>query len=245
MTLPKFSHKPFFHKSSSQRFLFCLFLGLACVSLLLSLHRFSFRGLLDYQFWVDYYSGLGTWATIVFLISYIIATASGIPGIPLTIAGGAIFGLGWGSLWSVLGATLGAIVAFLLARFWLRHRLEQIWGAHPLLCRFDRAIAHKPLHFILAIRFAPISPFNLVNFLLGLTQVDLQSYALGTLIGIIPGTVVYTGLGAAGVEALRGGTKLYVVIALSLLCILSLLPMGFKRIGLKRGFKSSFLEPKP
>jgi uncharacterized membrane protein YdjX (TVP38/TMEM64 family) len=85
------------------------------------------------------------------------------------------------------------------------------------------------LHCVLTLRFTPISPFNLVNFLFGLTPIELKPYVTGTFFGIIPGTLAYTWLGASGARALRGDGVIQLVLALSLLAILSAMPIWAKR----------------
>jgi uncharacterized membrane protein YdjX (TVP38/TMEM64 family) len=168
---------------------------------------------------------LGKYAVFAFILAHLVSTMVGIPGTVLTVAGGVVFGVFYGTLWSVIGATLGAIAAFWLARTllhdWAAHHFEH----HPAMARFKQSLQQHPLNFVLAVRFAPISPFNVVNFLFGLTPIDARVYAIGTLLGIIPGTLAYTWLGAAGIEALHGGSRLPLVLALALLTLLSLLPM--------------------
>ncbi|MGB8700499.1 MAG: TVP38/TMEM64 family protein, partial [Thermosynechococcaceae cyanobacterium] len=159
---------------------------------------------------------------------HILATILGIPGVVLTIAGGIGFGLVWGTVWSTLGATLGAMGAFGLARSLLHDPIQTRFGHHPLLAKLNRAVAHHPLNFVLMIRFAPISPFNVVNFLFGLTRIPWQSYSLGTLVGIIPGVIAYTWLGVAGHTALYDHNPVPLLLAGSLLALLSALPLLFR-----------------
>ena len=135
-----------------------------------------------------------------------------------------LFGLSWGTFWSVLGATVGALGAFLAARYLLQDWAVERFGKHPLLKRIDGAIARKPLGIVLTLRFAPITPFNLINYLFGLTPIHWFPYTLGTFVGIIPGTLLYTWLGVTGKDAFSGGDRLPFMIALAFLCILSILP---------------------
>ncbi|HAG81019.1 MAG TPA: TVP38/TMEM64 family protein [Cyanobacteria bacterium UBA12227] len=172
---------------------------------------------------------LGHWAVCLFILVYMLATVIGIPGTMLTIAGGAVFGLIWGTIWSVMGATLGAIGAFWVARFLLRDWAQRRFGYHQALLRFNQAVRDKPLTFVLAVRFAPISPFNVVNFLFGLTPIESRHYAMGTFFGIIPGTLAYTWLGVTGKDVLQGGDRVPFFLALSFLAVLSLLPMWAKK----------------
>jgi uncharacterized membrane protein YdjX (TVP38/TMEM64 family) len=182
------------------------------------------RAIFDPNFVIEHLCCLGVWSIGLFICAYIILTVMGIPGTVLTLAGGAIFGLVWGTLWSVIGATLGAIAAFLLARYLLHDWYCRQFKHSHAFKRFHRAVKRMPFKFVLTIRFAPISPFNVVNFLFGLTPIDLKTYSLGTVVGIIPGTLLYTWLGVTGKEALTGESRLPFLIALTFLALLSLLP---------------------
>lgn len=185
--------------------------------------------LFDHQALTELINGAGNWRVAVFLVAHTVAAAFGVPGTVLVVLGGALFGLLWGTLWSILGATAGAIVAFWLARYlfhdWFKHRFV----GHPrfkgIFKRLDHTMQEQALACVLAVRFAPISPFNVVNFLFGLTSISITPYAVGTLIGIIPGTLAYTWLGVTGVDALRGGDWWPVILCLSLLMVMSLMPI--------------------
>ncbi|MGB2927070.1 MAG: TVP38/TMEM64 family protein [Limnothrix sp.] len=159
-----------------------------------------------------------------FLSLYIVLTVLGIPGTILTTVGGLLFGLSWGTFWSVWGATLGALGAFWTARYLLQSWLHQKFQHHPTLKRLHHSIEKNPLSLVLTLRFAPISPFNVLNFLFGLTPIHWFPYTLGTFIGIIPGTIIYTWLGISGKIALSGGDRLPLILSISALLILSLLP---------------------
>lgn len=160
-----------------------------------------------------------------FILVYILLTAIGIPGTVMTVAGGTVFGLVWGTLLSVVGATLGAMAAFFIARYFLRNWAERHFRRHKTLHRFDRAVRKHPWSFVFIVRFAPISPFNLVNFLFGLTSVRWVPYSIATLVGIIPGTLAYTWLGVTGGEAIAGGDRGPFLLALGAIALLSALPM--------------------
>jgi uncharacterized membrane protein YdjX (TVP38/TMEM64 family) len=201
------------------------FLGLCLLCCLTPL-----RSLFDHVFLVQQLQKLGHWAVCLFLLAYILATVLGVPGTVLTIAAGTVFGLFWGTFWSVIGATLGAIGAFWVARYLLRDWAECRFSDHKALARFNAAVMQTPLAFVLAVRFAPICPFNLVNFLFGLTPISSVDYAVGTFFGIIPGTLAYTWLGVAGKIALRGGDRFPFFLALGFLALLSFLPMLANRI---------------
>lgn len=171
----------------------------------------------------------GPWKVGVFITAHIIATAIGVPGTILVLVGGAVFGLVLGTIWSVIGATLGAIAAFGLARYLFHDWFKERFSHHPRFQGLNRMIHRQGLRCVMTIRFAPISPFNVVNFLFGLTTVRLEAYAIGTLVGIIPGTLLYTWLGVSGMQALQGKSLIPLIVCLSLLALLSAIPVWVQR----------------
>lgn len=166
----------------------------------------------------------GNWAIFGYALLYTLLTLVGIPAIPLTMAGGMFFGLAWGTFWSVIAATIGAIAAFGASRYLLHNWAQKTFGRHRALIKFNRATAKRPLKFVLFVRLAPIFPFNLCNFLFGLTPIELKPYTIGTLFGIVPGTFTYTWLGVGGRRALEGSDRLSIFLALAIAAGLCLLP---------------------
>ncbi len=187
------------------------------------------KELFNKEFLVSEFQRSGGYAPLLFVLIFTIAVALGFPGNVMAVAGGALFGLVWGTIWSLIGSTLGAIGAFWLARYFLHGPIERQFGHHPLLRRLNRAIATYPFSIVLAVRFTPLSPFSLVNFLFGLTPISLKTYALGTLLGLIPLTLTYSWLGLTGQELLHGGDRLPFFLALGMLTLLSVLPLFFKK----------------
>src|SRR6266852_118203 len=173
---------------------------------------------------------LGLWAPVVYVVFYALATVAFVPGVVLTLAGGALFGPLWGSLWNLTGATLGATLAFLVARYiaggWVARK------ASGLLKRLIDGVDAEGWHFVAFVRLVPLFPFNLSNYALGLTHIPLHHYVIATLICMVPGAVAYTWLGHAGREALAGETDAvrYGLLALGLLASIALLPRLIKRL---------------
>lgn len=144
---------------------------------------------------LDYVAGLGAWAPLLFVLVYVVATVTLVPGSLLTMAGGLLFGFGWGSLYSVLGAGLGSTAAFLTSRHLAREAIEKRLAASGAatgraLARIDRAIGRDGLRIVLLLRLAPIFPFVWLNYLLGLSRVRLRDYLLASF-GMLPGTFLY------------------------------------------------------
>jgi uncharacterized membrane protein YdjX (TVP38/TMEM64 family) len=172
---------------------------------------------------------LGPWTVPAFLAAHVLSTMVGIPGTLLVIVGGAKFGLWWGSLWSLIGATVGSIAAFWVARYLLQDWFRDRFAKHHIYRNIDKVMDTHSFNCVLAVRFAPLSPFNLVNFLFGLTSVPVSAYALGTLVGIAPGTVAYTWIGLAGLEAIQGKGLWPLTLALGFLAILSVVPIYLRQ----------------
>ncbi len=133
---------------------------------------------------------LGVWGPIAFIATYNFATVLFIPGSVLTLGGGVLFGLWWGSIYVLIAATLGATFAFLIGRYLSRDRVVKYMEAHPKFKALDRAVAKEGIKIVFLTRLCPLFPFNLLNYALGITQVSLKDYVLGSF-GMIPGTVMY------------------------------------------------------
>ncbi|MEL7037143.1 MAG: TVP38/TMEM64 family protein [Cyanobacteria bacterium J06592_8] len=166
----------------------------------------------------------GHWAVFGYILLYVLLTIVGIPAIPLTMAGGIFFGLAWGTIWSLIAATIGAIAAFCLTRYLLQNWAQTTFGRHRALIKFNRSTTQNPFKFVLFVRIAPIFPFNLANFLFGLTPIQFKPYVVGTFLGIIPGTLTYTWLGATGKQAIQGSDRLSIFLALAVAAGLCVLP---------------------
>ena len=175
---------------------------------------------------------LGLWAPIGYMVLYALATVAFVPGAIFALAGGALFGPLWGSLWNLLGATLGATLAFLVARYvgggWVERK------AGGLLKRLIDGVDAEGWRFVAFVRLVPLFPFNLLNYVLGLTRIPLHQYVIATFVCMVPGAVAYTWLGHAGRGALTGeaDTVRYGLLALGLLAAIALLP---RLIGRMRG----------
>lgn len=153
--------------------------------------------------WIE---GLGTAGAIAFIVIYIAATVLFIPGSLLTLGGGAIFGVVWGSVYVFVGAAVGATLAFLVGRYLARDWVARQIQGNAKFQAVDRAIAHEGFKIVLLTRLSPVFPFNLLNYGLGITQVSLKDYILGFL-GMIPGTVMYVYIGSLAGSLATIGTQ--------------------------------------
>jgi uncharacterized membrane protein YdjX (TVP38/TMEM64 family) len=138
---------------------------------------------------------LGAIAPIAFMVLYNVATVLLIPGSVLTLGGGVLFGLWWGSLYVFVAATLGATLAFWIGRNVAREWVMEKMNAYPKFGAIDQAVAKEGFKIVFLTRLSPLFPFNLLNYAFGITQVSLKDYVLGS-VGMIPGTILYVYIGS-------------------------------------------------
>ncbi|MEX2180889.1 MAG: DUF547 domain-containing protein [Gemmatimonadaceae bacterium] len=171
-------------------------------------------------------------AAPIFVLAYAAAATLGLPGTPLTLAGGAIFGFAGGTVLNWMGATLGATGAFFLARMLGRDSVRALLGRNA--AALDRVVGSGAFGTLVRLRLIPIVPFNALNFGSGLAGVRPATYVASTALGIIPGTAVYTYFAdalLAGVEGAREQAFQQVLVAGVLLVLLSLVPAIARRFG--------------
>lgn len=183
------------------------------------------KQLFEHTFLVTHLPKLGFFAPLLFVLLCALSGALPLPGNLLTIAGGAVFGLFWGTIWATVGISLGAVASFWIVRSLLHTQAKSRFGEHPMLLRLEQAIHQSPLNLVLAARIAPIAPLSLFNILFGLTPVTLKTYTLGTCVGILPGRAVYSWLGVTGKKAINGGDVLPLFLALTCITLLSIAPL--------------------
>lgn len=182
-----------------------LALGVAAVIGLLAAGRAGGAYLPAFARWVD---GLGVWGPLAFIAGYVVATVAFVPGSILTLAAGAIFGIGRGVLYVFLGAVLGSSAAFLVSRHLARRRIEALVAGNPRFAAIDRAVASDGRKIVFLLRLSPVFPFTLLNYALGLTRVRFVDFAIASL-GMLPGTLLYVYYGklAGDVATLAGGAR--------------------------------------
>jgi uncharacterized membrane protein YdjX (TVP38/TMEM64 family) len=156
----------------------------------------------------DWVSQMGVAGIFIFIGVYAVATVLLASGAILTIGAGFAFGLWKGFLAVSVGATLGASLAFLVARFIARDKVEAIAKGNEKFRNIDNAIAKQGAKLVFLLRLSPVIPFNLSNYFYGLTSVKFWPYVLASWIGMMPGTFLYVYIGTAGkaaVSAAAGG----------------------------------------
>jgi uncharacterized membrane protein YdjX (TVP38/TMEM64 family) len=157
---------------------------------------------------LEWVNGLGAVGAIAFIAIYTAATVAFFPGSILTLGAGVLFGVGFGSLYVFLGATLGATAAFLVGRYLARGWVSRKISGNAKFHAIDEAVGREGFKIVLLTRLSPVFPFNLLNYAYGVTGVSLKDYVLAS-IGMIPGTIMYVYIGslAGSIATLGTGTQ--------------------------------------
>ncbi|UNJ81441.1 TVP38/TMEM64 family protein [Metabacillus dongyingensis] len=161
-------------------------------------------------------------APVLFILIYTIRPLILFPASIMSLAGGLAFGPVWGTIYTIIGATLGAVLSFGLARALgenlFRVRLEK-WR------KLETQLREKGFLYILLLRLIPVFPFDLVSYAAGISKVKFWAFLFGTLLGIIPGTFAYNFLGSSFFQ----GKTLYVIIAAAVFILVTLIPLFLKK----------------
>ena len=173
--------------------------------------------------WIE---GFGALAPVVFIAGYVLAVVFFVPGLPITVLGGVAFGPVWGTLYVWIAATIGAALAFLVARYAVRSTVERWVRASPRLARLDEQAAEHGWRIVMLTRLVPLFPFNLQNYAYGLTSIRFGAYAVTSFLCMLPGTLAFTAAAGAVVAGAWDARRMLLLLALAgvLLVALSLLP---------------------
>lgn len=175
-------------------------------------------------------SGFGILGPIIYVLLFALATIAFVPGTLFALAGGVMFGPVWGAILNLLGATLGASLSFLIARYLAGQWVSNKAGGR--LKKLVDGVDAEGWKFVAFVRLVPFFPFNLSNYALGLTRIGFLPYVITSLICMAPGAIAFTWLGYAGREAAAGNASAikYGLFTLGLLAAIAVLPRLFGRL---------------
>jgi uncharacterized membrane protein YdjX (TVP38/TMEM64 family) len=145
---------------------------------------------------VEWIRGAGLFGAAVYVIVYVLGAILLFPGSVLTLGGGFAYGVVQGTAVVWVAANLGAALAFLLGRTLARDWIASKVARNERFAAIDRAVGTQGFRIVLLTRLSPVFPFNLLNYAYGLTRVRLSDYVLGSMIGMLPGTVMYVYIGS-------------------------------------------------
>ncbi|MDD5348751.1 MAG: VTT domain-containing protein [Chthoniobacteraceae bacterium] len=151
--------------------------------------------------WLETYlhslGGMGLLGGVIFILSLAGLSLFGLPLIPFAVAAGLLFGIPGGLAGIIAGSTLGAAVGFLFSRYVARKRVAKFLNRNPKFVLIDQAIHREGWKIIGLLRLCPI-PFGVSNFAYGLTNVPFAHYLFATILGMLPGEIVFVCMGSAG-----------------------------------------------
>jgi len=211
-------------------------LGFAFAAVALAVYATPFGELLTPDAVTNLLEGArgAVWLAPIFVLAYGVATTFAIPSLIFTLSGGAVFSFGWAVLFNTLGANMGANGSFLLARYLGRDGVARLLG-HRLEA-IDRQLSEHGFLGILFLRLILIAPYNLLNLSAGLTAIKWRHYALATLLGMLPMTLVYTFFAGSLVTQVTEpdpGARIRLWFASALVGVLILVPI-VARVMVKR-----------
>ena len=146
--------------------------------------------------------GLGVIGAALFAVLIAVSSLCLLPASPFIIAASAVFGFSLGLLTSAVGIILGAASGYFLSRLFLRKDVADQLKSRPSFKAIDQAIAEEGWKIVLLLRLCPI-PFGLANYLYGLTAIPFLPYLITTLLGAVPGLILFSHLGSAGKAGLQ------------------------------------------
>lgn len=150
---------------------------------------------------------LGIWGPILFVVINLLAVVLLLPGIVLTVGAGFLFGFLPGALYVIIGTTLGAAAAFLIARYLLGERASRLVRVNPRWRKLDEDLAHDDWKIVMLTRMVPLFPYKLSNYFFGLTRFRLKGFVIGTVLGIVPATLINAYIGSIAADLAMLGTQ--------------------------------------
>jgi uncharacterized membrane protein YdjX (TVP38/TMEM64 family) len=225
------SDQPQAHKASPLKPLIFILLLAAVI---ITVRVFHLDQYLEKERLRQFVAGYGVWGPVIYLIIWTLAPPLFLPGLPITLAGGVLFGPFWGVVYTIFGATAGATLAFLVARY-----LAGDWVAAKLqgtkLASLDDKVAKEGWEIVAFTRLIPIFPFFLLNYAFGLTRIPLTHYVLATFFGMLPVTAAYVYFSANVLDLLQGKFSKELLIGVLLLALVSSIPFIYKKIKARKG----------
>jgi len=179
----------------------------------------------------EWIKGFGSLGPIIYIAMYILSCVFFLPGIPITVLGGIAFGAFMGIIYVSMGSTLGATAAFLIARYAARSMVEDWIKKNERLSKIDEGVRKHGWRMLMITRLVPIFPFNVQNYVYGITNISLWTYVFVSWICMLPGAAAYVIAGGALVSG-KGDIKktiMYLAIAGVFFVIVSLIPGMIKK----------------
>jgi uncharacterized membrane protein YdjX (TVP38/TMEM64 family) len=203
--------------------------GLFIIGWALNLHEYLHEDRLR-----RFIASSGMWGPLVYLLILTISPLLFIPVLPIIVAGGILFGPWGGVIYSVLGASVGSSLAFLVSRY-----LARDWVAAKIsgsrLAHLDDLVARHGWKIVVLTRLIFVLPFFLLNYAFGLTRVNFLPYALATLFALLPSIIATILVSSNLLDLLRGQISSWLLLGIILLVVVGLLPVIYRRVKAQQG----------
>ncbi|MBU1698114.1 MAG: VTT domain-containing protein [Proteobacteria bacterium] len=211
-----------------------LFLALAILAAIAGMRAAGIHEYLDQEKLSRFVQESGNAAPIIYMLIYSLAPALFLPGLPISLVGGILFGPLWGVIYTILGATTGAAVAFLISRYISGGFLEsKLTGLKWI--KFQDNVEKQGWKVVALTRLIPLFPFNLLNYAFGLTRIKFTHYIIATFICMLPGCIAFIVFPSSLPDLLKGKLSKEFIIGLVLMVMVSLIPVIYKKIKTKKG----------
>jgi len=168
---------------------------------------FYFQGKFHVVSFLEWIDGLGAWAPFLFILIDMLVVVLVLPGVIFTLGAGFMFGILRGSLYVIIGSTIGATIAFLIARYLFSKRATGFFLGHPKLKLVNDEFKRAGWKFVLLTRLVPFFPFKFSNYLFGLMQISLRDFVIGVFFGIIPFTITNVYIGSLAADLATIGSR--------------------------------------
>ncbi|WP_142829598.1 TVP38/TMEM64 family protein [Planococcus soli] len=179
----------------------------------------------DLRSWI---LSFGLWSPVIYILIYTVRPLIFFPASVLSIAGGLAFGAWLGTLYTIIGATLGALLSFYVAKTLGKSLVRKEWTGNA--AKIQSQMEQNGFLYVLLFRLIPVINFDLISYTAALAKVRFSSFALATLIGIIPGTFAYNFLGSSFVS----GNPQIIVLAVVIFVILTVVPIVIRNRWMKK-----------
>lgn len=204
-----------------------LFIIIAGIIILLSRH-FNLGELLNEENLRDLLAQAGAWAPFFFVLFYALAPVLFLPGLPITLAAGLIFGPVWGVVYAIVGATIGATLSFLLARYFMRDWIKAKIAQTRFASLYENS-ASQGWKLVAFTRLVPLFPFNLLNYAFGITAISLPVYIIVSFFCMLPACIAYVVFGSSLLDLLKGRISPTFLIGVALIIALNIGVLLYKK----------------
>lgn len=167
----------------------------------------------------DWILSFGIWAPLMYIVIYTVRPLIFFPASVLSLAGGLAFGAWMGTIYTIIGATLGAMLSFYVASRLGKSLVKKQWSGNA--AKIQSQMEHNGFLYVLMFRLIPVINFDLISYLAAIAKVRFSSFALATVIGIIPGTFAYNFLGSSFVS----GNPKVIALAVAVFIVLTVVPI--------------------